>query len=130
MAIYTSSYEAILKRRKEAKDVYIKISRNLGQYDDSASKSELRSFIDKDYGFDFGNWWGDKTAYKKGVRKKDLRWLAKYLRENMQEKNMFLLCFENVFEGEVCHRRWLAEILKKGFGLNIEEWGGEYKQSY
>ena len=122
MAVYTSSYETILNRKKEAKDIYIQVSRNLGQYAEPNDKSGLVSLIDENYGNEFGNWWGDKAAYKRGASKKDLRRFAKYLRENMQEKDIFLLCFENVLEGEVCHRRWLAEILRKSFGLNIEEW--------
>ena len=122
MAIYTSSYETILNRKKESKDIYIQVSRNLGQYEEPNDKSGLASLIDEDFGSEFGNWWGDKTSYKKGLSKKDLRQFAKYLRENMQEKNLFLLCFENVLKGGICHRRWLAEILQKGFGLSIEEW--------
>ncbi|MBO7122326.1 MAG: hypothetical protein J6V90_03480 [Treponema sp.] len=52
------------------------------------------------------------------------RVLAKWLRKNMGCADVFLLCFENVLEGETCHRRWLAKILHKSFGLKIEEWRG------
>ena len=122
MAVYTSSYENILKRKKGEQDIYIQVSRNLGKYEKEDDKSGLLSLIDENYGFEFGNWWEDKLSYKKGVSKRDVRRFAKYLRENMKERDIFLLCFENVLAGEECHRRWLAEILCKGYGIGIEEW--------
>ena len=122
MSIYTSSYETVLNRKKEANDIYIQVSRDLGQYAQPDDTTGLQNLIDEDWGDEFGNWWGTKIEYKNGIRKKDLRRFASYLRANKKESNLYLLCFENVLEGEVCHRRWLAEILRKSFGLSIEEW--------
>ncbi len=122
--LYTSSYSAILNRKKNERDIYVQLSRNLGEYEKDSGQTELLALIDENLGGQFGNWWGGQAAYKSGVKKKDLRVLAKWLRENMDGADIFLLCFENVLEGETCHRRWLAEILRKSFGLKIEEWRG------
>ena len=125
MSFYTSSYKNILARKKAPGDFYIQVSRNLGKYEQENDTSGLALLIDENWGEEFGNWWGDKAAYKSGVSKKDLRAFAKRLRELMKERNIFLLCFEDVLAGEVCHRRWLAEILQKSFGLKVDEWNGE-----
>ena len=122
MAIYTSSYETVLNREKEEKDIYIQVSRDLGQYAQPDDMTGLKDLIDEDWGEEFGNWWGTRIEYKNGISKKDLRRFASYLRAKEKESNLYLLCFENVLAGEVCHRRWLAEILRKRFGLSIEEW--------
>ena len=122
MSIYTSSYETVLNRKKEANDIYIQVSRDLGQYAQPDDTTGLQNLIDEDWGEEFGNWWRTKIEYKKGLCKKDLRRFASYLRANNKESNFYLLCFENVLVGEECHRRWLAEILRKSFGLSIEEW--------
>ena len=121
MDIYTSSYCNILKRKKQLTDIYIQISRNLGNYEDPEDTSGLVGLIDEDWGYEFGNWWKNEIEYKKGLRKKDLRIFAKHLRKLKNEHNIFLLCFEDVLAGEVCHRRWLAEILWKSFSLRIDE---------
>lgn len=122
MAIYTSSYETVLNRNKDEKDIYIQVSRDLGQYAQPDDTTGLKNLIDEDWGEEFGNWWGNKFEYKNGISKKDLRKFASYLRAKEKESALYLLCFENVLVGEVCHRRWLAELLGKGFGLSIEEW--------
>ena len=124
-AIYTSSYKAMQDRIKGDTDIYIQVSRSLGHYDSPDDATGLKEKIDEDWGEEFGNWWTDETSYKKGVSKKDLRRFAKHLRELKENCNVFLLCFENVLAGEVCHRRWLAKILHQGYGLCIDEWGGE-----
>ena len=105
-------------------DIYIQVSRNLGQYEKDGGASGLASMIDENWGEEFGNWWGDKAAYKSGVRKKDLRRFAAHLRPLMKERDVFLLCFEDVLSGQICHRRWLADILQKSYGLWAEEWKG------
>ena len=120
--LYTSSYAAMEKRIKGETDIYIQVSRNLGHYEDPEDTTGLAKKIDEDWGEEFGNWWNDKESYKKGISKKDLRRFAKHLRDIKEIHTVFLLCFENVLAGEECHRRWLAEILQKGFGLNIPEW--------
>ncbi len=125
MPIYTSSYTNILERAKEKHDIYIQISRDLGQYEAPGDSSGLIDLIDEDWGYEFGNWWGSKLNYKQGVRKKDLRLFAKHLRELQQNYDIFLLCFEDVLAGENCHRRWLAEIFEKGFSLKIPEFNLE-----
>ena len=122
MALYTSSYKNMLERKKGEHDIYIQVSRNLGPYEEPGNTSGLINLIDEDWGEPFGNWWGNQLEYKQGVRKKDLRIFAKHLRELQQDHDVFLLCFEDVLAGEVCHRRWLAEILQKSFSLLIPEW--------
>ena len=122
MSIFTSSYETILNREKSEQDIYIQVSRDLGPYEDQDDSTGLINLIDENWGDAFGNWWGNKLEYKQGIRKKDLRIFSKHLRELQQEHDIFLLCFEDVLAGEVCHRRWLAEILQKGFSLIIPEY--------
>lgn len=122
MSIYTSSYKNILNRKKEDKDIYIQVSRDLGPYEAPDNSSGLLDLIDEDWSYEFGNWWGNKQEYKSGLKKKDLRIFAKHLRELQNDDNVFLLCFEDVLAGEVCHRRWLAEIIEKGFSLKIPEY--------
>ncbi|MBP5401961.1 MAG: hypothetical protein J6Y36_02255 [Treponema sp.] len=132
MSIYTSSFNIVLNRRKSKQDYYIQLSRDLGEYEGLNDDHNLENLIDENWGYEFGNWWGDKPAYKKGVSKKDLRRFAKHLRDFFWDRNVFLLCFENVLSGEICHRQWLSEILEKSFGLHIEEWRGEkpaYKET-
>ena len=121
MELYTSSYKNMLKRKKEEHDVYIQVSRNLGRYEEPGDSTGLINLIDEDWGEPLGNWWGNKIEYNQGIRKKDLRIFAKHLRELQKDHDVFLLCFEDVLAGKVCHRRWLAEILQKSFSLTILE---------
>ncbi len=123
MAVYTSSYNTMLNRTKSDAEVYIQVSRSLGHFASPDNTTGLYDLIDEDWGKEFGNWSDNQLNYKKTLRKKDLRIFAEHLRKlTSYEKTVFLLCFENVLAGETCHRRWLAKILRKSFGLNIEEW--------
>ena len=121
MAFYTSSYDTVLLRKKEAKDVYIQVSRNLGHFALDTDTTGLSSLIDENWGSEFGNWWDNPLDYKKGIRQKDLRRFARHIWE-LKDSDVFLLCFENVLAGEVCHRIWLPDILRKSYGLKIEEY--------
>lgn len=126
MAVYTSSYNTMLNRTKSEAEVYIQVSRSLGHFTSPDNTTGLYDLIDEDWGEEFGNWSDNQKDYKKSLRKKNLRIFAEHLRElTSYEKTVFLLCFENVPAGETCHRRWLAKILRKSFGLNIEEWEEE-----
>ena len=120
MALYTSSYDAMLMREKKAGDVYIQVSRDLGHFENPDDTTGLVKLIDENWGEEFGNWWNNARDYKKAVRKKDLRAFAKHLRA-LDGHDVFLLCFENVLKGEVCHRLWLSDILRRGYGLKISE---------
>jgi hypothetical protein len=36
-------------------------------------------------------------------------------------KKLVLLCFEDVYAGEICHRRWFADWFEERFGIEVPE---------
>lgn len=118
MELFTSYYDKIFSRNKDKNDIYLQVSRNLGKY----SNTENAKLIDEEWGLEFGNWGASNLKeYKSQLSKKNLRFFSKHIRE-LNNKRVFLLCFENVLAGEFCHRIWLSKILEKSFGLKFSEY--------
>ena len=118
MELYTSCYDKIFLKEKKENDIYIQVSRNLGKYSDT----EKVNLIDEDWGLEFGNWGAaNEKEYKSQLSKKDLRIFSNHIRE-LNNKRIFLLCFENVLIGETCHRIWLSKVLARSFGLKFSEY--------
>jgi len=47
--------------------------------------------------------------------------LIKEMEERFKGEDIILCCWENVFNGKECHRRWLAEWIKEKSGYTIDE---------
>lgn len=133
--IYTSYYHKMFARKKDENDVYIQVSRTLGQY---GRFRKYREMIDEDWGEIFGNFAVSLEAYEQFINKKGLRKFYRHLKD-LEDKRLFLLCFENMdekytrqdeirYQGQVkagenkrCHRTILAKTLNEKYGLGIKE---------
>lgn len=142
---YTSSYQAILKRKKNKNDIYIQVSRNLGKMSNVKSiegicLNKLLNHEDVyNWNEEFGNYSNSLSEYKKNLSFVDLENFVNAVGIN-RRINIFLLCHENLNEiyskedeikskglnkagkRKKCHRTILAEQLNKIYNLNIQEY--------
>lgn len=89
-----------------------------------ANVSELAPYgIFKNPKYEGASWDEKRAGYYERLNNKGVSMFTKLveLQREHPDQALVLLCWENVHQGEECHRRWAADWFKEQLGLDVPE---------